>query len=635
MCRIAAIIDFNAKVSYDIGSTINNMKDSMQAGGPDDDGIFIEQTENFTLALGHRRLSIIDLSKCGHQPMFSTNKNVSIIYNGEIYNYQEIRNELIKRGNTFSTNSDTEVIIQAYENWGISALNKFIGMFAFLLFDKKEKKIFAVRDRTGIKPLYYYHYNNIILFGSELKSFHCHPEFKKEIDMVALALYFQFTYIPAPYSIFKNTSKVLPGHYLSIDLEKKTISDHTYWNAADVYEQASPVNYSVAEIIQQTESLLTSACNYRLVSDVPVGVFLSGGYDSSLVTALLQKDKTAKIKTYSIGFNEENFNEAPYAKKVAEHLGTDHTEYYCTQKDALEIIPQLTEIYDEPFADVSSIATTLISKIARHSVKVALSADGGDELFGGYKKYSTLINIKNKRQLLPGLLHTPAGKFLGAINPEFLSSTSPLIKKTNKLSKILQANNMAEMLYWFDSSYTPEELRKLINKTVQGVSQRFNVYSNFVCQDEINAMLAKDYITYLPDDILVKVDRATMSVGLEGREPLLDHRLLEWMAKIPGDIKIKNGVKKYILKEIVHKYIPKSIMDRNKMGFGVPLMVWFKNDLKEYFNTYLSRDVLQKHNLLNYEVIEKKKKAYFNGNDRVTSDLWALLIFQMWYERWM
>ena len=639
MCRITGIVDFKYNAP-DNETIINEMRDTMVYGGPDDCGSYVYETGNCRVALGHRRLSIIDLSINGHQPMKSTDENVVIIFNGEMYNYEEIRTELINEGINFKTHSDTEVIIEAYNRWGISSINRFIGMFAFLLVDKKQNVLYAVRDRAGVKPLYYYKNDDLILFGSELKSFHKHPSFKKELDHDALALYLQFGYIPAPHCIFKNAFKILPGHYLQIDLTNGNIKDTVYWNATEIYKQPL-VNLPLPEIIRETENVLVTACNYRMVADVPVGVFLSGGYDSSLVTALLQKDRTAKVKTFSIGFNEQKFNEAHFAKKVAEHLGTDHTEYYCTQQDALDILPQLPDIYDEPFGDSSAIPTTLVSRLAKQSVKVALSADGGDEVFGGYEKYSSIIGLKQKLKPLPVSLQKLAGTIADSLNPESLfaaSAKNNLNKRISKFSKILKSENMGEILYWFSINFTRKQLENILNKPFKNIYTNFDRATDFdITSDDINTMLAIDYITYLPDDILTKVDRATMSVSLEGREPLLDHHLLEWMAQIPGATKINKGVKKYILKEIVHKYIPEQMMNRPKMGFGVPMELWFKKDLKQYFETYLGVAALQKHNLFNIDYIQKKKAWYYSGkaNENVVSQLWFLLMFQMWYERWM
>jgi len=638
MCRITALIDFKKSIDYSMENTIDKMRNTMQAGGPDDAGNFVEQNQSYSIAFGHRRLSIIDLSNCGHQPMLSENKNEVICFNGEIYNYKEIKAQLQAEGISFQFDNDTEVILKSYQRWGINCIEKFIGMFAFLLYDKKEKLMYAVRDRAGVKPLYYYHHDHLMLFSSELKSFHAHPHFQKKINPKALSLFLQLSCIPAPYSIFENTFKLLPGHYLRIDVSNKSIEDVTWWSALNAYQKPLLANLDTREIISETERLLTSACNYRMVADVPVGVFLSGGYDSSLVTALLQKENSNKIKTFSIGFEEKDFNEAPYAKQVAKHLGTDHTEYYCTQKDALKIIPSLPEIYDEPFGDSSAIPTILVSAMARRSVKVALSADGGDELFGGYEKYSTIISLKNKLNLLPKTVATIAGRMLQHMNPDYLFSSSSdhvLIRQTEKLAHILQSDNMAEICYWYGNPYSARQIKDLTG-TMSDIEETNFAHFNKTCvNNDINSMLAMDYITYLPDDILAKVDRATMSVGLEGREPLLDQRLVEWLAQIPGSLKIKNGIKKYLLKEIVHKYIPRTIMERPKQGFGVPVNLWFKNDLKDYFENYLSEKSLSKHNLLNAKMIQNTMKAYRNQNDKVTIKLWNLLMFQMWYERWM
>jgi asparagine synthase (glutamine-hydrolysing) len=640
MCRISAFIDYNS-INYNVSEVINSMSDTMIHGGPDDCGSYVMQNDNYQIALGHRRLAIIDVSVNGHQPMISPDRNIVLVFNGEIYNYEEIRTQLQNEGIKFTTHSDTEVIIEAYRKWGITSIKNFIGMFAFLLLDKKNDVLYAVRDRAGVKPLYYYKNEQLIIFGSELKSFHKHPLFKKELNNDALALYLQFGYIPAPHCIFKNALKVLPGHYLKINLLSAEIDNTTYWSATEVYKQPLIKDVQLPDIIEQTENILVSACNYRMVADVPVGVFLSGGYDSSLVTSLLQKDRTDKIKTFSIGFDEEKFNEAQYAKKVAEHLGTDHTEYYCTQKDALDILPLLPEIYDEPFGDSSAIPTTLVSKLASQTVKVALSADGGDEVFGGYERYSSLINLKNRLIPIPLPLQRLLGKLGTALNPESVFASSPknvLNKSISKFSKILDSENMAEASYWVSINFTQKQLENILNKPFKKLTTNFDEAATFdKGADDINTMLAVDYITYLPDDILTKVDRATMSVSLEGREPLLDHRILEWMAQIPGSAKIKNGTKKYILKEIVHKYIPEEIMDRPKMGFGVPIEDWFKKDLKDYFETYLGEGALKKHNLFNIDFIQKKKAWYYTGkaNKNVVAQLWFILMFQMWYEKWM
>lgn len=638
MCRITGIIDFSDNNSYKSEAIIDSMRDAMCAGGPDDSGRYLYEAAKCRIAFGHRRLSIIDTSAKGHQPMHTDSGNLSICYNGEIYNYREVRQELLIKGYNFNTNSDTEVILNAFTEWGINCLAKFTGMFAFLLLDKTNNRVYAVRDRAGVKPLYYYHADGLILFGSELKSFHFHPGFKKEVNREAIAQYITYGYVPAPHCIFKDTYKIEPGHYLQVNLESGEIKDHAYWSAIHAYQ--AELNHSpLPEILLETEKILSIACNYRMVADVPVGVFLSGGYDSTLVTALLQKDRSEKLKTFCIGFEEEQFNEAPFAKRVAAHIRTDHTEYICTHKDALDIIPSLPEIYDEPFGDSSAIPTILVSRIARQSVKVALSADAGDEVFGGYEKYSSLIDLDERLNKYTGPFRNFAGKMISALNPEFLFSAShgsTLSKKAEKFSRILRAENMGEMLHRLSVSYTEAQLAHIMCGPVKELKNKFHSVSSFSSDtDNINTMLAVDYITYLPDDILTKVDRATMSVGLEGREPLLDHKLLEWMATIPGKTKFKDNIKKYLLREIVHKYVPKEMMNRKKMGFGVPIALWFRTELKEYFEEYFSDQSLDKHKLFNKKYIQRKKERFFAGDDSLVTELWYFFMFQLWYERWM
>lgn len=638
MCRITAFIDYSRNINYDADKVITEMRDSMMVGGPDDEGNYIDKTNEYTLGFGHRRLSIIDVSMAGHQPMFSEDGNVVIIYNGEMYNYEDVRSELSAKGVNFKSGSDTEVIIKAYETWGIGSIEKFIGMFALILYDKRKQFVYVLRDRAGVKPMYYYNKGDVMLFGSELKSFHKHPSFIKEINPQAVALFLQSSYIPAPHSIFKNAYKVKPGHYLCINLRSRSIEDICYWDAIEKYNQPMLTNVSLPEILSETEALLTSACNYRMVADVPVGVFLSGGYDSSLVTALLQKDRTEKIKTFSIGFHEEEFNEANFAKQVANHLGTDHTEYYCTREDALEIIPLLPHIYDEPFGDSSAIPTTLVSKIARKDVKVALSADAGDELFGGYEKYSKVLGLNKNLQKIPSIIRRGSSKVMDVINPGRITpgiSGNTLTRRHLKLAKILKVKNTAEMMHWYGIIYTPGQLDDLLHNASGQKNSGFPLNGELASLDAVNAMLAYDYVSYLPGDILTKVDRATMSVSLEGREPLLDHRLLEFMARVPGEMKIHNGIKKFLLKEILHQYVPPSIMDRKKMGFGVPITLWFKDALKKYFDHYLSDEALNEHKIFNLKTIQKKKKAYFSGDDYMAPELWNLLMFQMWYSTWM
>ncbi len=578
----------------------------------------------------------MDLSKHGHQPMKF--EEIEIVYNGEVYNFNEIKEELILHGYSFHSESDTEVILKSYHKWGINAVQKFNGMFAITIFDKPKGKIFIIRDRAGIKPLFWYQKNDLILFASELKSFHQHPRFKKEINVNSIALFLQYQYIPEPHSIFEDSFKLKAGHYLEIDLKSKNISEHKYWDVIDAYNKPK-IDISEEEAINETEKILKSAFEYRMVSDVPVGIFLSGGYDSSLVTSILQKDRTKKLKTFTIGFHEKGYDETPYAREVATHLGTDHTEYYCTQKDALEIIPKLANIYDEPFSDASSIPTTLVSQLARKDVTVALSADGGDEIFAGYDKYALSSQYYNLFSKIPKFTHPSILSLMEIVNPNYIpvaKNSFNFATKYEKAKNVLKSENCVEVMQNVAHQITDYELKNIIKNNFETQKTNYSCASLLNhTNDNIDRMLAIDYKTYMLDDILTKVDRATMSVSLEGREPLLDYRIIEFVASLPSKYKYKDSTTKFILKEITHKYIPKKLMDRPKMGFGVPLIEWFKDELKEYFLIYLDEDRLKKEGIFNAKEVIWMRDKYLNGEKVNVETLWSLLVFQMWYEKWM
>ena len=624
MCGIAGFCDFTKKTDK---QTLINMTDVLYHRGPDDSGYSFYENEYANIGLGHRRLSILDLSTHGHQPMAF--KNFEIVYNGEVYNFKEIRTELEKFNYTFESDSDTEVILKAYHKWGIKAVDKFNGMFAISIYDEENEKLVFIRDRAGVKPFYYYWENDLFLFASELKSFYEHKGFKKDIDLDSLALFLQMGYIPQPHSIFENTYKLRAGHYLELDLKTKQLEEKKYWDVIDFYNM-SKLDISEDEAILKTEELLKSAFECRMVSDVPVGVFLSGGYDSSVVTALLQSERKEKLKTFTIGFYEEQYNEAPHAKKVAEHLGTEHTEYYCTQKEAIDIVPTLSKYYDEPFADVSAVPTILVSKIAKEKVTVSLSADGGDEIFGGYNKY--MSNLEKQSQLMSNL------KIFGNKNLNNIARSlqnSGLRKDAffeNKVAKLCFEDSieLQKLIPYFSTPVSNEKLikgykYKRIKTSFDDIEKLDNSLDGF------DKMFAIDYKTYMVDDILHKVDRATMSVSLEGREPFLDHRIIEFVSRLPSDVKIKNGDKKWLLKQITHKYLPKEIMDRPKMGFGIPVDEWLKNELKDYVEEYLSTE---NESVLDGKELENIKRLFFMG--RVNYQLvWNILVFQMWYKRWM
>ncbi|MGJ0298309.1 asparagine synthase (glutamine-hydrolyzing) [Aliarcobacter cryaerophilus] len=628
MCGIAGFCDFSKKSDRE---TLIKMTDVLHHRGPDDSGYNFYENEYANIGLGHRRLSILDLSVHGHQPMEYS--HLEIIFNGEVYNFEEISKELESFGYIFESHSDTEVILKAYHHWGIKAVDKFIGMFAIVIYDKEAQKLIFIRDRAGVKPLNYYFKDGLFLFSSEIKSFHQHSKFEKKINIDALALFFQYSYILEPHTIFMHTHKLPAGHYAEINIINAEFKIYKYWDVIDNYNKPK-LDISFEEAKSETQKLLKSACEYRMVSDVPVGIFLSGGYDSSAVTAILQKDKTEKIKTFSIGFYEEKYNEAHHAKKVAEYLGTDHTEYYCTQKDAQELLPLMSEIWDEPFGDSSNIPTTLVSRLARKDVTVSLSADGGDEIFGGYDKYTQTVKYQNIFSKVPSVFVD----IMELINPKYLLGLNKTYNFTNRyerLKTLIKAKDEIEMMSGIAYYFNPSEVNSLFGKsTTIKTSFDDKIFLN-LHNDNIDKMMAIDYKTYQLDDILVKVDRATMSVGLEGREPFLDHRVIEFVSQLPSNYKINNGNKKYILKSIVHDYIPKEMMDRPKMGFGIPLNEWFGNELKKYVLEYLDSEKVGKTGVLNVTEVERLKKQWFENNNFSANKIWLILTFMIWHERWM
>ncbi|HMX77298.1 MAG TPA: asparagine synthase (glutamine-hydrolyzing) [Chitinophagaceae bacterium] len=630
MCGITGFVDFNGNSNI---QTLKSMSDALLHRGPDDEGHEIINHHKTQIGFGFRRLAIIDLTAAGHQPMKSPDGRLTIIFNGEIYNHAELRTILESKGHSFKSHSDTEVILHSYMQWGISCIEKFTGMFAIALHDSHQEKLFLIRDRAGVKPLFWYFKNDLMLFGSELKVFHQHDAFKKEIDRGALSLYFQHGYIPAPHCIFCDTYKLIPGHFLTIDLKNKNVQTTCYWNVTDFYNKPK-LKISESDAIEETEKILSKAFKYRMVADVPVGVFLSGGYDSSLVTALLQKDSMQKIKTFTIGFEEESYNEAPHARKVAAHLGTEHHEFTCTYQEAMDIIPLIPEISDEPLADSSIIPTYLVSKLARKQVTVALSADGGDETFAGYTKYAKALNYLNKLKQLPSF-----AKSLSQIPAFFWQTVSPsnlaIPDRAHKLQLILKARHPVEAFNIITQGMTQLEVQQLLLQPTDFPLTPFEEYDELKVTDLLDNFLWLDYKTFLPDDILQKVDRATMAVSLEGREPLLDHHIIEWAAQLPSEYKLTNGVSKFLIRKITHKYIPKEIMEREKMGFNIPYEKWFKAELKELLIQTLDSNSLNKYQILNTTIIEKITKTYFLDTKIDFQRLWSILVFQLWFNKWM
>jgi asparagine synthase (glutamine-hydrolysing) len=629
MCGIAGFIDFKQQGTEDL---LRQMTDTIVHRGPDDSGQMLYTSSTAQVGFGFRRLAIIELSELGHQPMEFETAGLSIIFNGEVYNYASIRKELEALGYTFRSHSDTEVILKSYAQWGTECVHRFIGMFAIAIYDRPQNKVVLFRDRSGVKPLFYSIGTNKILFGSELKVLMADKSFKKEINFSALALYFQRGYISAPHTIFNHTYKLLPGHYLTIDLSTQQTALEKYWDVTAAYNQPKlDVNYEEAKA--EVEKLMLSAFQYRMVADVPVGIFLSGGYDSTAVAAMLQKNSTQKIKTFTIGFEDPKFNEAHHAKNVADHLGTDHYEHICTYQDALSLITELPDIYDEPFGDTSAIPTTLVSRMAREQVTVALSADGGDEIFAGYPKYFNAAKRIEQLQFLKGNSQSLSAKLFS------LLQTSGNISRQNKMSKLTDFAAQSDEVARFDiisQAMSFYETQQLINQPITALHTPFQDGALLNSDNDLlSKFQATEYKTYMVDDILQKVDRATMSVSLEGREPFLDQRIIEYTARLPAAFKYKDGIVKYILKDIVHQYVPKAMMERPKMGFGVPLEKWLRHELKDVLLEVLNEKELKEQNIFNVARVMQLRDDYLAGKPVEFQRLSYLFLFQLWYKKWM
>jgi asparagine synthase (glutamine-hydrolysing) len=632
MCGIAGFVDFNKRSSED---TLSSMSRCVTHRGPDGQGIYFTENSHAQVGLGHRRLSIIDLSASANQPMHFN--KLHLVFNGEIYNYNEIRDNLIQKGHQFSTHSDSEVILHGWQEWKENAIHAWRGMFSVVMYDEEKEELICIRDRAGVKPFHYYWNNGIFIFGSELKSIVGHPAFEKKIDHDAVASFLQYGYISHPHTIFKNTFKLPPGHLLKLNLKTKDVYIEQYWNVYDYYNKPK-LKIGLSEAIEETEKVLTNAFQYRMVADVPVGVFLSGGYDSSCVTSLLQKNSKDKIKTFTIGTTDQVLDEAPYAKEIAGHLGTDHTELYCTAKEALEIIPELPHFFDEPFADSSAIPTILVSRMARKKVTVALSADGGDEIFAGYNRYDYISRYGDKIRSIP----KPVRKLAAATMEKISSQNIPYFRskrnfhsRYDKLKNLLHDPSTSELLKNLNHVFNRKEINNLFTKDIHEIkTSHSSTELKNEYYDHLSFMMAIDYQTYMVDDILQKVDRATMSVSLEGREPFLDQEVIQWAAQLPTDYKYRNGQKKFILKEIVHRHIPREMMERPKMGFGIPVETWMKNELRDLVEEAFSDKNLE-HGIFNTGEVKTIVKDFLNGRSEKYLKVWYLLMFQLWYQKWM
>ncbi|WP_319468935.1 asparagine synthase (glutamine-hydrolyzing) [uncultured Pseudodesulfovibrio sp.] len=631
MCGITGFISTVQTSAETQESIIRSMTDTLSHRGPDSSGTLCFPESG--VALGHARLAILELSPLGHQPMLSTCKRYSIVYNGEVYNHLSLRPELEQLGHHFRSTSDTETILAAIAQWGLQAVNRFIGMFAFALWDREKRELTLVRDRLGIKPLYYRYAGGACIFGSELKALKAHPDFKSTIDRNSLAVYFRHNYIPAPHSIYQDTHKLSPGTMLTVSEKELKDGKHPepvpYWSAFDAWKhgQDNPLSGSEEEIANQLEDLISDAVKQRMLSDVPLGAFLSGGIDSSLVAALMQKGSTNSIKTFSIGFENQTYNEAPHAKAVAQHLGTDHTELYVSTADVLSSIPKIPTIWDEPFADSSQIPTYCLSKLTRKHVTVSLSGDGGDELFAGYTRY-TLKGIWDKLRRIPLPLRQMASKFEQLPDALFSLFGNTGAKIHRRLNALGCSNFNDFYRYILSHNTRPSSLVLGSNE----YSTHLQTPAGLDLDSAYSRMTYWDTVMYLPDDILTKVDRASMAVSLEARVPLLDHRIVELAARVPMQMKIQGTDGKRILKKILYRHVPRTIVDRPKMGFGIPFQDWLRSDLRDWAHELLSPARIRQQGYLDATAVNRMWTSFLKGHATWQYHLWDILVFQSWLE---
>jgi asparagine synthase (glutamine-hydrolysing) len=615
---------------------------SIHSRGPDDNGTWIGS--GGAVALGHTRLSILDLSPSGHQPMVSDDGEVVIVFNGEIYNFRELRSQLEPLGHRFRSSGDSEVVLAALREWGVRAVERFIGMFAIAVWFAKERRLWLIRDRLGVKPLYYAWHKGALWFGSELKALRAFSAWKADIDRSALGEYFQFGYISAPRSIYQRVFKLQPGHWLELAQGAEPVT-RCYWSAL---EPRDPLSGSDQQLEDELESKFIDAFRYRLVSDVPVGVFLSGGLDSSLVAAILAAHSGQRVHTFTIGFAEPAFDESPWARRVANHIGSQHTERILSVGEMARILASWADLFDEPFGDPSGVPTLLVSRVARESVKVALSADGGDELFSGYAHYGAMLAREQALRRVPEALRRTAAGVLrhlpGTALRELVErcpgpaalrhrARRTIVERLERLEGALPEMNPAAfydcgMAYW-----TPGESARLLGGPLS--SRRL---LNGAAGNLADHMTRCDLHYYLPDDILTKVDRTTMAVGLEGREPLLDHRLVEFALRLPSHLRRGPWGTKHLLRRVLYRYVPRSMLERPKRGFGVPMSRWLHGPLSDLLDRYLAPDRVREAGILDSQSVQQALSCFRRGGagrDRIdVQKVWLLLAFEMWRERW-
>jgi asparagine synthase (glutamine-hydrolysing) len=655
MCGLTGFLGRYNASALTVATLLVGMTERISKRGPDSTDVWHDESTG--IGLGHRRLAIVDLSPAGAQPMHSADGRLVIAFNGEIYNHLKIRTELELAGlaPTWRGHSDTETLLAAVQAWGLeAALKKMIGMFAFALWDKQALTLSLARDRLGEKPLYYgwqgHGNERTFLFGSELKALKAHPSFVADIDRGALCLFLRHNYVPAPYSIYKGIFKLEPGCFLTVSLAQTEPTIVKYWDAAEIARTgvAKPFDGTPDRAVDALELLLKDAVQQQMMADVPLGAFLSGGVDSSTVVALMQAQSSRPVKTFTIGFNEDEYNEAKHAKAVAQYLGTDHTELYVAPQQAMEVIPLLPSLYCEPFADSSQIPTFLVSQLARQQVTVSLSGDGGDELFAGYNRYQLTAQLWRKLSWLPTPLRSVAANIMRAVPPQTWTAAAtwlPGVKrhpalaglgdKLHKAAGVLASHSVDELYLGLVSQVqTPTNWVKGIGGAL-AVEPPTTLTGNRPALDGLNdveRMMLLDAVSYLPDDILCKVDRAGMGVSLEGRVPFLDHRVFEFAWSLPLNYKLRDGQTKWPLRQVLYRYVPKELIERPKMGFGIPLHDWLRGPLKDWAENLLDASRLEKEGYFYAAPIRAMWAEHLSGSHNRDGQLWSVLMFQAWLD---
>jgi asparagine synthase (glutamine-hydrolysing) len=650
MCGIAGYWHRSSQFSQEqCQGILTAMTDALVSRGPDSSGIWLDPAVG--IGLGHRRLAILDLSPEGAQPMLSQSGRYALVFNGEIYNFGGLRTELCSLGYQFRGHSDTEVMLAAFTEWGVkTALQKFLGMFAFALWDTQDRVLHLCRDRFGEKPLYYSWVGDTLLFGSELKALVTHPQWQGQIDRNALTLFIRHGYIPAPHSIYSGVNKLPPGTILSFPITQQpsAATPRPYWDlqTAVIKGIAEPFPGSDAEGIAHLDKLLRETISEQMVADVPLGAFLSGGVDSSTIVALMQAQSPRPIKTFSIGFAEQKYNEAEYAKAVAAHLGTEHTELYVTPADALQVIPQLPSLYDEPFADSSQIPTYLLSKLTRQHVTVSLSGDAGDELFCGYERYFTAMKIWQKIGWIPNGIRAVWARLLLSISE---NTWDAIARNLGRFIPQLRTPNFGYRIHLLASFLESKQQLDLYAKTISICKNPEQIVLDSTEPDTIvtrapdwlvgdprldfaSQMMYVDAMSYLPDDILAKVDRAAMGVSLESRVPFLDRRVVEFAWKLPTTMKVRNGQGKWLLRQVLYQYVPQTLIDRPKMGFGVPIDSWLRTELRDWAESLLDERRLEREGYFNVRAVRQQWAEHLSGKLDRSALLWHILMFQAWLD---